>query len=208
MRLRRREFLTQTLALPLAAAAQPLAPLAAPGELSAYDGMGLAELVRKKQVTPLELVEETIRRIERINPKLNLVLTKLFEVEKARARAKQPLGEGPLAGVPILLKNIVEYKDADIDFGSRLYARFVAVHGRVHKANSPFIEAVEKAGMIVTGVTNAPEFGLIETTEPSLHGASHNPWNPAYTTGGSSGGSAASVAAGIVPLAHANDGGG
>jgi amidase len=177
-------------------------------ELAAYDALGLAELARKKQVSPLELLEDTLRRIERANPRLNAVLTKNFDPELARSRAKQSLGDGPFAGVPVLLKNLVEYKDADIDFGSRLYARFIAKNGRLHKANSPFTEAMEKAGFIVAGITNAPEFGLIDTTEPLLHGAARNPWNPDYTTGGSSGGSAAAVAAGIVPLAHANDGGG
>ena len=177
-------------------------------ELTGYDAIGLGELIRKKQITPLELVEDTLKRIEKVNPKLNIVLTGLFDVEKARARAKTDLGNGPFAGVPILLKNIVEYKDADIDFGSRLYAKAIAKNGRLHKANSPFTDALEKAGMIVVGITNAPEMGLIDTTEPTLRGAAHSPWNPEYTTGGSSGGSAASVASGIVPLAHANDGGG
>jgi amidase len=217
MKTNRRAFLKQTAAFALAAtgaevvshpqALSAQTKLRTP-ELATYDATGLAELIRQKKITPLELVEDTLRRIERVNPQLNLVLTKNFDVEKARARAKAPLGNGPFAGVPILLKNIVEYKDADIDFGSRLYAKGIAKNGRLHKANSPFIEAVEQAGFIVVGITNAPEFGLIETTEPLLHGAAHNPWNPAYTTGGSSGGSAASVAAGIVPLAHANDGGG
>lgn len=217
MQKNRREFLQQTTRLVLSvtgAAWLNTVPTALAqtklrtSALAGYDATGLAELIRQKKITPLELVEDTLRRIERINPQLNLVLTKNFDVEKARARAKAPLGNGPFAGVPILLKNIVEYKDADIDFGSRLYAQGIAKHGRLHKANSPFIQAVEQAGFIVVGITNAPEFGLIETTEPTLHGAAHNPWNPAYTTGGSSGGSAASVASGIVPLAHANDGGG
>ncbi|MEK7829684.1 MAG: amidase [Acidobacteriota bacterium] len=216
MKATRRDFLKQT-TLTLAAAGGSLANVAETfaaqtklrsSELAGYDAVGLAELIRKKQITPLELVEDTIKRIERVNPKLNIVLTKNFDVEKARARAKQSLGDGKLAGVPVLLKNIVEYKDAKIDFGSRLYARVIAKNGPLHQANSPFTSAMEKAGLIVTGITNAPEFGLIETTEPVLHGASRNPWNPDYTTGGSSGGSAAAVAAGIVPLAHANDGGG
>ncbi|MBI1765058.1 MAG: amidase [Acidobacteria bacterium] len=217
MKLNRRKFLKHTAALALTAAGTTLlneTPTASAqtklraATLTGYDATGLAELIRQKKITPLELVEDTLRRIEHVNPQLNLVLTKNFDVEKARARAKASLGDGPFAGVPILLKNIVEYKDADIDFGSRLYAQGIAKNGRLHKASSPFIQAVEQAGFIVVGITNAPEFGLIETTEPTLHGAAHNPWNPAYTTGGSSGGSAASVAAGIVPLAHANDGGG
>ncbi len=211
MNFSRREILKQSAALVIAATGSSVLNAQTKlrsSELANYDAVGLAELVRKKQITPLELVEDTLKRIERVNPKLNIVLTKNFDVEKARARAKQPLGDGAFAGVPVLLKNLCEYKDADIDFGSRLYARAIAKHGRLHKANSPFTTKMEHAGFIVAGVTNAPEFGLIETTEPILHGASRNPWNPHYTTGGSSGGSAAAVAAGIVPLAHANDGGG
>lgn len=212
----RRDFLKQT-TLTLAAAGGSLTNSAEvfagqtklrASELGGYDATGLAELIRKKQITPMELVEDVLKRIERVNSKLNIVLTKNFDVEKARARAKQQLGDGAFAGVPVLLKNICEYKDADIDFGSRLYSRAIAKHGRLHKANSPFTDKMEQTGFIVVGVTNAPEFGLIETTEPVLHGAAHNPWNPDYTTGGSSGGSAAAVAAGVVPLAHANDGGG
>lgn len=217
MRTSRRDFLKWTTAFPLILTGG--APSATGGtvdiltmgrrsELAGYDAVGLAELIRKKQLSPVELVEDTLRRIERVNPRLNIVLTKLFDAEKARRSAKSELGDGQLAGVPILLKNLVEYKEADIDFGSRLYAQSIARNGRLHKANSPFTSAIENAGMIVTGITNAPEMGLIDSTEPILHGASRNPWNIGYTTGGSSGGSAAAVAAGVVPLAHANDGGG
>jgi len=136
------------------------------------------------------------------------VLVKLFDVEKARERAKNGASDGLFAGVPVMLKNLTQYKDARIDSGSRLFARYIAKNGNLARANSPLIDAMEKAGMIVAGVTSSPEFGLIETTEPVLYGATRNPWNPDYTAGGSSGGSAAAVAAGIVPLAHANDGGG
>lgn len=211
MNISRREVLKQSASLVIAATGSSLLFAQSKlrsSELAGYDAVGLAILLRKKEISPLELVEDTLKRIERINPKLNLVLTKNFDVEKARAKAKQPLDGGTFAGVPVLLKNLAEYKDADIDFGSRLYARAIAKHGRLHKANSPFTAKMEQAGFIFVGITNAPEFGLIETTEPVLHGASRNPWNPDYTTGGSSGGSAAAVAAGIVPLAHANDGGG
>jgi amidase len=95
-----------------------------------------------------------------------------------------------------------------MDFGSRLYARHIAKNGNPVRMNSPLIDAMERSGMIVAGVTSSPELGLIETTEPVLYGATRNPWNTDYTAGGSSGGSAAAVAAGIVPLAHGNDGGG
>jgi amidase len=177
-------------------------------ELADYDALGLAELIRKKQVTPLELVEDVIRRIELVNPRINAVLTKNFDPEKARERAKSGLGDGQFAGVPVMLKNLTRYKDARIDSGSRLYANFITKSSGVKTPSSPLVEAMEKAGMIITGITNSPEAGLLETTEPILHGATRNPWNTDYTAGGSSGGSAAAIAAGIVPLAHANDGGG
>src|SRR5262245_51808090 len=127
----RRDFLRQTALFSLAAASgsrmKPTEVFGAQArmhssELAAYDAVGLAELIKKKQITPLELVEDTIKRIERVNPKLNLVLTKLFDFEKARTRAKLNPGDSALAGVPVLLKNLIEYKDAKIDFGSRLYS--------------------------------------------------------------------------------------
>lgn len=177
-------------------------------EFANFDGLGLAELVRKKQVSPLELVEDCIRTVERINPKINAVLTKLFDVEKARARARRGVGEGMFAGVPTMLKNLIAYKEADITNGSRLFAKYIEKNGRLARPSSPLVEAMEQAGMIITGITSSPEMGLLETTEPVLYGASRNPWNTAYTPGGSSGGTAAAVAAGIVPFAHASDGGG
>jgi amidase len=209
----RRDFLKQSAAFTLTTASGLHTAIAQvkpkPSELANYDALGLAELIRKKQVSPLELVDDVIRRIERANPKINAVLTKLFEVEKARDRAKQGIGDGMFAGAPVMLKNLTQYKDARIDFGSRLYANFIAkVGAAMAQSNSPLIDAMEKSGMIVVGVTSSPELGLIETTEPVLHGATRNPWNTAHTAGGSSGGSAAAVAAGIVPLAHGNDGGG
>src|SRR5262249_45605808 len=121
---------------------------------------------------------------------------------------KQGIGDGPLAGAPVMLKNLTQYKDARIDRGSRLFANYLAKNGGRVQINSPMIDAMERSGMIIAGVTNSPELGLIETTEPVLCGATRNPWNTDYTPGGSSGGSAAAIAAGIVPLAHGNDGGG
>src|SRR5215510_13612245 len=177
-------------------------------ELANYDALGLAELIRKKQISPLELVDDVIGRVERVNPKINAVLTKLFDVEKARERAKQGVGDGPFAGVPVMLKNLTQYKDARIDAGSRLYARYVEKKGNPFRTNSPLIDAMEGSGMIVAGIANAPELGLLDTTEPMLYGATRNPWNADHTAGGSSGGSAAAVASGIVPLAHGTDAGG
>ncbi len=207
----RRRFLEEVMAVAVTATAAPsifTQTKIKPSELARYDATALAELVKLKQITPLELVNDVLRRVEQVNPQLNAVLPKLFDSALAKARAQQPLGASALSGVPLLIKNIVQYKDADIDFGSLMNKQAIAKSGRLFKANSPFMNAVEQAGMIVTGVTNAPEFGLIDTTESLAWGAAHNPWNPAHTTGGSSGGSAAAVAAGVVPLAHANDGGG
>jgi amidase len=176
-------------------------------DLTSFDGVGLAELVRRRQVTPLELVEDVIRRVEEVNGPINAVLTSLFDADKARIRTQGELGDGPLAGVPVMLKNLIEYEEAAIDSGSRLMA-LARERGISRPGTSPLVTAMENSGMIVTGITNTPEMGLIDTTEPRLHGPTRNPWNTDYTAGGSSGGTAAAVAAGIVPLAHGNDGGG
>jgi amidase len=177
-------------------------------ELAEHDGLALAELVRKRQITPLELVDDVVRRIERINPRINAVVPRLFDAGIARHRARGSLGEGLLSGVPVLLKNLAAYRGAAIDFGSRLYARALEKNVAPAAENSPLVDAMERTGMIVTGITNSPELGLLDTTEPILHGATRNPWNGGYTAGGSSGGAAAAVAAGIVPIAHGNDGAG
>jgi len=177
-------------------------------ELAKHDGLGLAELIRKKEITPAELVDEVARRIERVNGQINAVLTKNFDLDRARDRAKMLEPFGPFGGVPVMLKNLVAYNGGRMDSSSRLNSKRIAQKGLLVEKNSPLVEAMENAGMVVTGLTNAPEFGLIDTTEPILHGPTRNPWNPARTAGGSSGGSAAAVAAGIVPLAHGNDGGG
>jgi len=211
----RRDFLKKSAVFTLAAAGGSLLPEYAAtqvkpklSELASYDALGLVELIRMKQISPLELVDDVVRRVERVNPKINAVLTKLFDVEKARDRAKQGIGDGPFAGVPVMLKNLTQYKDARIDAGSRLYARYIEKKGNPFRMNSPLVDAMERSGMIVAGVTNSPELGLLDTTEPLLYGATRNPWNADHTAGGSSGGSAAAVAAGIVPLAHGTDAGG
>lgn len=212
----RRDFLKKSAVFTLATAGGSLLAEYAGGaqvkpklsELADYDALGLAELIRKKRISPLELVDDVIRRVERVNPKINAVLIKLFDFEKARERVKQGIGDGPFAGVPVMLKNLIQYKDARIDFGSRLYARYIEKNGNLFRMNSPLIDAMERSGMIVAGVTSSPGLGLIDTTEPVLYGATRNPWKTDYTPGGSSGGSAAAVAAGIVPLAHGTDAGG
>jgi amidase len=160
-----------------------------------------AELVRKKEVTPLELVEAAIARIEHLNPKLNAVVTPMFDL--AREAAQGELPDGPFRGVPFLLKDILgAYAGVTMTLGSRLLQNYVPSH------DSELVVRLKQAGLIVLGKTNVPEFGALPTTEPELFGPCRNPWNTQRTTGGSSGGSAAAVASGMVPMAHANDGGG
>jgi amidase len=166
-----------------------------------YDGLGLAELVRKKEVRPSELVEEAISRIERLNPQLNAVIYKMYEL--ARKAAGGDLPDGPFKGVPFLMKDLLmAYAGAPLTNGSRFFKDFVPDH------DSELVKRFKAAGIIVVGKTNTPEFGLVPITEPELFGSTNNPWDLGRTPGGSSGGSAAAVAAHMVPLAHASDGGG
>lgn len=165
-----------------------------------YDAIGLAELVRTKQVSPKELVEETIRRIEALDGKINAVVTRTFERGLAAAGNIDP--EAPLAGVPFLLKDNIDVEGVRTSHGSAVYKN------NIPAASAPMVKAHEAAGLIILGKTNMPEVGLIPTTESVLLGACHNPWNLEYSTAGSSGGSAAAVAAGYLPVAHASDGGG
>jgi amidase len=169
-------------------------------EYSNYDGLGLAELVKKKEIKPAELVEAALERIERHNPQLNAVVFKAYD--EARAMANTNLS-GPFAGVPMLLKDALGNKKG---WPQRVGSRFVpAVPSGF---DSTLVVRFQAAGLIPLGKTNVPEFGALPLTEPKLYGPARNPWNLGHSTGGSSGGSAAAVAAGIVPLAHANDGGG
>jgi len=166
-----------------------------------YDGLGLAELVRRKEVKPSELVEEAISRIEKLNPQLNAVIHKMYEL--ARKAAHGDLPDGPFRGVPFLLKDILmAYAGVPLTNGSRFLRDFVPDH------DSELVRRFKAAGVVVVGKTNTPEFGITPVTEPELFGPTNNPWNLSRTSGGSSGGSAAAVAARMVPLAHASDGGG
>ncbi len=173
-------------------------------EYGDYDGLGLAELVRRKEVSPAELVEEAIARIERLNPEINAVIHKLYD--QARAAADRPqagLGDGPFAGVPFLVKDILyALAGAPLTNGSRFMKDFVPDH------DAEIIRRMKATGLIVLGKTNTPEFGLMPVTEPELFGPTRNPWDLSRTPGGSSGGSGAAVAARMVPLALASDGGG
>ena len=170
-------------------------------ELTTLDATAQAELVRKKEVKPIELIDAAIDRIERVNPQINAVVTPMYE--QARAAATNPLPEGPFTGVPFLLKDLLAaYAGVRMTSGSRFLKDFVPPR------DSELVARYKRAGLVVVGKTNTPEYGILPTTEPALFGATRNPWDTTRTTGGSSGGSAAAVAAGLVPFAHANDGGG
>jgi len=178
-------------------------------ELIGYDTIELGEMIRKGEVKPTEVIEVTIERIERVNPKLNAVIHKMYDQARDRAAKWDSRIESREAvdiafcGIPFLLKDLVaEYKGAPFHEGSR------AVKGYVSKLDSELVKRHKAAGLITVGKTNTPEFGALPTTEPILYGATVNPWDPSLTPGGSSGGSAAAVATGIVPMAHGNDGGG
>jgi len=166
-----------------------------------YDGLALAELVRRRQVKPAELLEAALARIERANPRLNAVILPLEA--RARKAIAAALPEGPFTGVPFLLKELGQMLAGErLAGGSKLFADFVPTR------DSTLTRRFEAAGLVIAGKTNTPELGCSITTEPQAFGPTRNPWNLAHTPGGSSGGAAAAVAAGFVPLAHASDGGG
>jgi len=166
-----------------------------------YDGLGLVELVRKKEVKPSELVEEAISRIEKLNPQFNAVVYKMYEL--ARKIADGDIPDGPFKGVPFLVKDIgITCAGVPSTSGSRFLKDFIPDH------DSEMARRFKAAGVVIVGKTNTPELGLMPVTEPQLFGPTNNPWNLARTPGGSSGGSAAAVAARVTPLAHASDGGG
>ncbi|HTQ14086.1 MAG TPA: amidase family protein [Rhizomicrobium sp.] len=170
-------------------------------EYGTFDGLGLAALVARKEVSPSELLEEAISRAEALNPRLNAIVFKAYDL--AREAAKTAPRDGLFAGVPTLLKDMrAGATGMPTRSGSRLMPPAIADH------DSVLVASFRKAGMVPFGKTNVPEFGILPTTESRLYGAAHNPWSLAHSTGGSSGGSAAAVAARIVPLAHATDGGG
>ena len=173
-------------------------------QLAQLDALAQAALVRAGEATPLELVDAAIARIETLNPRLNAVITPLFE--QARDQAKSPyLSDGPFKGVPFLLKDFGCHSAGDpYHQGSR----FLKDLGWTAKEDTYMAAKLRAAGFIFLGKTNTPEFATMPTTEPEAYGPSRNPWNTEHSTGGSSGGAGAAVASGMVPAAHANDGGG
>lgn len=165
-----------------------------------YDATAMAELVKKKEIHPSELLETAISRAETLNPGLNIIIHKFYD--RARKMALENLPDGPFAGVPFLLKDLLDHLAGEpVSMGSR-GVRLVPEY------SSELVNRFLSSGVVPFGKTSTPELGLTITTEPKAFGPAHNPWKKGHSTGGSSGGSAAAVAARIVPIASANDGGG
>ncbi len=172
-------------------------------EYMQFDGLGLAELVRKKEVTAAELLQTALQAIERTNPKLNAVIATLED--EAQAALKQGLPEGPFTGVPFLIKDLLLHAaNVPSALGNRLFKQLEVKL----PYDSTLMARYRRAGIVLIGRTNLPEMGLALTTEPLAWGPTRNPWDPERSPGGSSGGSAAAVRAGIVPMAYGGDGGG
>ncbi|MBI1330241.1 MAG: amidase [Alphaproteobacteria bacterium] len=167
-----------------------------------YDAVGLAALIAAKSVSESEVLDAALSRLDAVNPKLNAVINVL--ADEARAAIRNGLPQGPLRGVPFLIKDLgVMVRGTASGGGSRLLK-----HSPPAPEDSALVTAYRKAGLVIFGKTNTPEFGMAATTEPAAYGVTRNPWNPDRTCGGSSGGAAVAVAAGILPAAHGSDGGG
>src|SRR5437763_8567787 len=169
-------------------------------EYGSYDGMGLAELVRKKQVSARELLDEAIARTAKVDPQINAVVVKHYD--HAERQIEKGLPAGPFTGVPFLLKDLENLEGTRTTSGASLYNDNVPDH------TGTLARRFLRAGVTIFGKSSTPEFGLMPTTESRLFGPTRNPWNLAHSSGGSSGGAAAAVAARILPVAHASDGGG
>jgi amidase len=170
-------------------------------EYDHYDGLGLAELIRSRQVSAAEVCDAAVGRIQRLNPAINAVVTPMFDL--AADALQRGLPEGAFRGVPFLLKDLLSvYAGVPLTFGCKALKNFIPDH------DSELVARYKQAGLVTLGKTNTPEFGLVAYTEPELFGPTRNPWDLSRTPGGSSGGSAAAVSAGMVPLAGAGDGGG
>jgi amidase len=173
-------------------------------DLSLLDLTSQAERVRCGELKPLELVEAAIARIERLDPELGALVTAQFDRARAAAAARD-LPDGPLRGVPFLLKDLGAHLDGDPCYNGMKALKQADWHAA---GETYFAGKLRRAGLVVLGRTNTPELGLLPTTEPAAFWPSRNPWNTGHSAGGSSGGSASAVAAGLVAGAHASDGGG
>jgi len=169
------------------------------GPLADLDAVATAAAIESGQLSIQEAVAAAIERTEAVEPRINAVVTDAYE--RARATAATPL-TGPFAGVPTFIKDLDDVRGLPTHSGSRSFGQSPAA------TQGPYVDALERAGLVFLGKSSTPEFGLTGSTEPLLHGPTRNPWNLDYSPGGSSGGAAALVAARVVPIAHATDGGG
>ncbi|GAA3923269.1 amidase [Litoribacillus peritrichatus] len=170
-------------------------------EYDNMDAVALSEAISNKELSINDVVDAAVARMEQRNPQINAVVTPM--VDRWRRDFEKLNPQSPLYGVPFLLKDLVAaYEGVPFSCGSRALADYIPEH------NSEMVNRFQQAGLIHLGKTNTPEFGLMGVTEPELFGPSRNPWNTDHTPGGSSGGSGAAVAARIVPVASAGDGGG
>jgi len=167
--------------------------------MESWDAVETVARIRQREVSAAEVLEATIRRAEAAAA-LNAIVTDTFE--RARARVASGALEGALAGLPTFVKDLSQVNGVRTGWGS------AGAVDLVSKKSDPFVKRLERTGVIVVGKTAVPEFGMTATTEPLVRGATRNPWDPTRSPGGSSGGAAALVAAGVVPLANATDGGG
>ncbi|MFC3069128.1 amidase [Phenylobacterium soli] len=165
------------------------------------DATETAARIRRGELTAAEAVEAAIQRAERLQPALNFLVNSDFD--RALAKAKTGAPQGAFAGVPFLVKDLNDYRGLPTRNGTR-----AALHSPPAASQADYISAFDRAGLVTIGKSATPEFGFLPTTEPLAFGPTRNPWDPQRSSGGSSGGAAAAVAAGIVPIAHASDGGG
>lgn len=172
-------------------------------ELASIDATAQAALVRSGEASPVELAEAAIARIEALDSQLNAVIHPLFE--KALEAANGELPQGPFHGVPFLLKDLMAHSAGDPMHEGMKHLRDI---GWTEDEDTELVRRFRAAGFVILGHTNTPELGILPTTEPEAYGATRNPWDLGRSPCGSSGGSAAAVAAGMVPVAHASDGGG
>lgn len=198
MNLHRRAFLASAAAVPLAGL--PAASTALARDLAWIDATETAALIRRRQISAEEAVTAAITRAGQLQGQLNFMVTPDFD--RARARAARP-APGPFSGVPIMIKDLDDFEGMPTRSGSR-----AAVRLPPEAKSEPRVQAMLAAGFNVIGKSTTPEYGFLPTTESILTGPTRNPWNPEHSSGGSSGGAASAVAAGVLPLSHATDGGG
>ena len=203
MDISRRRLMEGAAALTLAACSRPdtkAAPAPAGDVLGDLDALGVAEKIRERQFTAVEAIDAAIGRAQKVQPQINFLVTDMFQRARDEATKAPP---GTFGGVPTLVKDLLDVTGVPSKYGCRAFANAPPA-----ASQSKYADAIYASGLVPIGKSTTPEFGFTATTEPLLTGVTRNPWALGYSSGGSSGGSAAAVAAGVVPIAHASDGGG